>query len=86
VIRTSQKFRRPDRQNKTFLVAKRNFTVPAGRVNAPLNLQITAAGRKLAARPKGRSRGAGVQVKAKASVKFGSGRSFIRTKTLRAVR
>jgi hypothetical protein len=86
VVRTSQKFRRPDRQNKTFLVAKRSFTIPAGRVNAPINLQITAAGRKLAARERGKSRGAGVQVKAKASVKFGSGRSYIRTKTLRAIR
>jgi hypothetical protein len=85
-IRTSQKFRRPDRQNKTFLVAKKSFSIPAGRRNAPISLQITSAGRKLAARKRGSSRQAGVQVKAKASVKFGSGRSFIRTKTLRAIR
>ena len=86
VVRTSPKFRRPDRQNKTFLVAKKSFSIPAGRTNAPINLQITGAGRKLAARKKGSSRAAGVQVKAKASVRFGSGRSYIRTKTLRAIR
>ncbi|HEX8054802.1 MAG TPA: hypothetical protein VF517_17575 [Thermoleophilaceae bacterium] len=86
VVRTSQKFRRADRQNKTFLIAKRSFNVPAGRRDFPLSLRVSSAGRKLAARPRGSSRGAGVQVKAKASVVFGTGRAFIRTKTLRAVR
>ena len=86
VVRTSQKFRRPDRQNKTFLVAKTDFNIPAGRRGAAIPLRITSAGRELAARRRGSSRAAGVQVKAKASVRFGSGRSYIRTKTLRAIR
>ncbi|HEX8744130.1 MAG TPA: hypothetical protein VF712_13455, partial [Thermoleophilaceae bacterium] len=85
-VRTSQKFRRPDRQNKTFLVAKRDFVVPAGRRSFPLTLRVTRAGQVLASRKRGKSRAAGVQVKAKASVRFGTGRAFIRTKTLRAIR
>ena len=79
-VRTTKKFRRSDGKRKTVLFAKRNFTIPAGRTGAKINLQVSRTGRRLAFMRKG------VQVKAKASVKFGSGRSFVRTKTLRATR
>ena len=62
------------------LVAKRNFNIPAGRQGAKINLRVSGTGRKLAFARKG------VQVKATAQVKFGSSRTFKRTKTLRATR
>jgi hypothetical protein len=81
VVRTTKKFRQRGGKVKTVLVAKRNFTIPAGRRGARINLQVTKTGRRLAFARRG------VQVKATAQVKFGSTtRSFKRTKTLRATR
>jgi hypothetical protein len=81
VVRTTKKFRQRGGKTKTVLVAKRNFTIPAGRQGAKINLQVSRTGRKLAFARKG------VQVKATAQVKFGeTTRTFKRTKTLRATR
>ena len=81
VVRSTKKFRRKDGKRKTVLMAKRNFTIPAGRRSFPIKLTVSSAGRRLAFARKG------VQVKATASVKFGkTTRSFKRTKTLRATR
>jgi hypothetical protein len=81
VVRSTRKFRQRGGKLKTVLMAKRNFTIPAGRRNASINLLVSSAGRRLAFARKG------VQVKATAQVKFGSTtRSFKRTKTLRATR
>ena len=81
VVRTSRKYRRRDGKVKTVLMAKRSFTIAPGRRNAKMNLRISRTGRRLAFARKG------VQVKATASIRFGSTtRSFKRTKTLRATR
>ena len=81
VVRSTKKFRRKDGKMKTVLLAKRNFTIGPGRRSAKMNLRVSSAGRRLAFARKG------VQVKATASIKFGSTtRSFKRTKTLRATR
>jgi hypothetical protein len=81
IVRTTKKFRRADGKLKTVLVAKRNFTIKAGRRNAKMNLRISGTARRLAHTRKG------VQVKATAFVTFGeTNRTFKRTKTLRATR
>ena len=81
VVRSTKKFRRRDGKVKTVLMAKRNFTIAAGRRNAKMNLKFSSTGRRLAHARKG------VQVKATAAIKFGeTTRSFKRTKTLRATR
>jgi hypothetical protein len=81
VVRTTKKFRRRDGKVKTVLMAKRNFTIGAGRRSAKMNLRVSGTGRRLAFARKG------VQVKATASMRFGeTTRTFKRTKTLRATR
>jgi hypothetical protein len=81
VVRTTKKFRQRGGKVKTVLVAKRNFTIPAGARSRKINLSVSGTGRRLAFARKG------VQVKATAQVKFGeTTRSFKRTKTLRATR